>query len=214
MDRRAGVTLLAAWLLAWAYSWEATCSVCLVDILVRRPQLSSRGGSAPSITQGAGYTWKLTPEQLDLGGRPDTLVDDQIIIKTWAPPGIREVSRHPMGTYIVMEWRDSHLKASEFQADITRFFAVGHVERYFLIHNATGRDTTIDKLVRQYAAAMHRDDSDTLVWPDLLPMDKAVLLAMAIHQKEYDREDLREGDRVLLLVPNIRFVGPATPGVF
>ncbi len=175
-----------------------------------RPKaVAVEAGGTQTATQDTGYTWRLTPDKVDFVAQPDPLDEDRTITASWIPPEIRVIeNEYPMGLHIVYEWRDSHLKGSPFQGDIGRHFVVGHVDRYFLIHTATSRHTSVDELVLQYTAAIHRSDGDeTLVWPDLLSHEKVVALAVAIHRKEYRREGLREGDRVLLLVPNIHYLG-------
>ncbi|MBU2235815.1 hypothetical protein KKA01_02010 [Patescibacteria group bacterium] len=164
---------------------------------------------AQTATKDTGYTWRLTPDKVNFVAQPDPLAEDQTITSSWIPPEIRTIeNEYPMSLHIVYEWRDSHLKGSPFQGDIGRHVVVGHVDRYFLIHTTTSRDTSVDELVQRYTAAIHRSDRDeTLVWPDLLSRKKAIALAVAIHRKECGREELQEGDRVLLLVPNIHYLG-------
>lgn len=141
------------------------------------------------------------------GGKPltDPIVDNGLITAQWQPLSIQEMTGvHPTGQGNVTSWRDSYLQNSVFQNLPVRPFAIDTVRRYFLIYDVKPEDSTVDDIVRRYASEMRCDDPNVLLTQFDFPGDKATILAQAIHQAEYNRSSLQEGDRVLLIAPVVR----------
>lgn len=115
---------------------------------------------------------------------------------------------HPMPIDMIVRWRKGFLReldASFMDARILSFNVDGF-ERYFLSYVVQRNSFTIQEIVRRYAAAEECDDHGVWLMPADIPVNETTHMAIAVHRHEYHRDVLNVGDRILLLVPNIRYV--------